>query len=725
MRRIIILILLLTTGFIWATDYNIINRIDFDSYIGDKVIQLSDNNFICIRGKSIDLISIQNNDINVLDSYFSTSFFTNDYFMVGDTLYIATIVNGFEVYNIENNTINFINKIGDETDEYKIVMQNSLEICDSSLISERINHYNDGSFDISIDIRDVNDNYNILTTQNYNDDDVCTDIFSIGNYVYFVKLHGTIEYTHVDNLLDLDTEEVSFPGVQDYYIWSSYYIDGSLYIYFNDFTTGGILRKFSFQDTAVLTEDYSIALPLIPNLKVKTHNNELLLWGKYNGSDSTVQKYDVTNNNPEVIQEVTFENENIGNVFTYDTGNLVFSRERIFLTNQNYQVIDELFDNYFLLSRDILLGRYLILQKIVGSSMMEKYIYDLEEEHFLDIELNSNWYYSTSRRSFNEDKAVFLNGNQAKIVFFDETGISEVFDLDYEHWIDLITFAENNLAVTYQNESGNFAVSCYTYSNGIIELIAENEFSSSHGKPVLIDDVHILISFSGNNITTNDYYSFDTGDFEFITSFETETSLSYFYNNKMIFQTNEVHNFSDTDNPVHETTISESFVRYSDASYNGHNNLVFDNPYRISVFDSNYNHINTIGDSSKSFFLEDDKIVLCEDDHLTIAELPFVSSEEQDIHNSSFTIHNLSNYPNPFNPSTTISFQLEHQPKEQAQIEIYNIKGQLVEELGVKNLELGMNEVGWNAERFSSGVYFYKLVTDGKEVAAKKMLLLK
>ena len=720
MKQRILLLMVLVSSFAWTTDYNIINRIDFDTYIGDKVIQLSDNNFICIRGKSIDIISIQNNDINVLDSYFSTSFFTEEYFLTNNTLYVSTSANGFEVYNIDDSTINFVTKIGAETDEYKIIMQNSLETCDSKLISEYINQYNDGSFDVSIDIYDINDNYTLLASQNYNE--ICTDIFTIGDHVYFIRMYGTIEYTQAENLIDLETEEVSFSGVQDHYIWSSYYIDGSLYIYFTDFVTG-VLKKYSFQDTAVLTEDYSIPLPAIPNLKVKAQDNELILWGKINSTDSGIQKYEITNNEWELINEVTFAEEHIGDFFTYETGYIVFTRERICIMDQNFEVVEELFENYRLYPKDIILSRYLILQKRTAYSSEEKYIFDLEEEQFLDIELNSNWYYSTSRRSYYEDKAVFLNGNQAKIVFFDETGISEVFDLDYEHWIYLITFAENTLAVTYQNESGNFAVSCYDYNNGNLELIAENEFSSSHGKPVLIDDVHILISFSGNNITTNDYYSFDTGDFEFLTSFETESPTTYFYNNKLIYQSNEVYIFSDIDNPVHETTISESYVRYTRASYNGYANLLFESMYRVSVFDDSFNHVNTFGEVSYSYFLEDDKIVLCEDDHLTIAELPFVEFNEEDIPVVNQLL--LLNYPNPFNPSTEIRYRLsEIRDINSASIEIYNVKGQLVDSLPVA-LNGVEGSVTWNANRFASGVYFYKLSVDGKQEGIKKMLLLK
>lgn len=81
----------------------------------------------------------------------------------------------------------------------------------------------------------------------------------------------------------------------------------------------------------------------------------------------------------------------------------------------------------------------------------------------------------------------------------------------------------------------------------------------------------------------------------------------------------------------------------------------------------------------------------------------------------------LSNYPNPFNPATTISFHLERAGG--YTVTVYNIAGQEVWEqsgtaaAGEVNLEL-------DASDFSNGVYFYRLTTDDV-VSTKKMLLLK
>jgi hypothetical protein len=101
-----------------------------------------------------------------------------------------------------------------------------------------------------------------------------------------------------------------------------------------------------------------------------------------------------------------------------------------------------------------------------------------------------------------------------------------------------------------------------------------------------------------------------------------------------------------------------------------------------------------------------------------------VSSGEENTQ-PSLEINKLSNYPNPFNPNTTISFSLNNTPQEKVQIIIYNIKGQLVEEFRLTNYKLGVNEIVWDAEQFSSGVYFYKLTVNNKTIDSRKMLLLK
>jgi hypothetical protein len=81
-----------------------------------------------------------------------------------------------------------------------------------------------------------------------------------------------------------------------------------------------------------------------------------------------------------------------------------------------------------------------------------------------------------------------------------------------------------------------------------------------------------------------------------------------------------------------------------------------------------------------------------------------------------------ANYPNPFNATTSISFDLPRAGK--ASLKIYNVAGQLVESLVDGHMDAGRHTVNWDASRYSSGVYFYKLDTAGSAIT-KRMTLLK
>ncbi len=85
------------------------------------------------------------------------------------------------------------------------------------------------------------------------------------------------------------------------------------------------------------------------------------------------------------------------------------------------------------------------------------------------------------------------------------------------------------------------------------------------------------------------------------------------------------------------------------------------------------------------------------------------------------------NVPNPFNPSTTISFDL---PKAtHVDLKVYNIRGELIATLAGGNIAAGRREISWDGlsdggSKVASGVYFYRLVTKEFE-ETKKMILLR
>jgi len=104
---------------------------------------------------------------------------------------------------------------------------------------------------------------------------------------------------------------------------------------------------------------------------------------------------------------------------------------------------------------------------------------------------------------------------------------------------------------------------------------------------------------------------------------------------------------------------------------------------------------------------------------------PEVSVDDPIISNVSIQ---LSNYPNPFNPSTTIEFSIQNDSE--IDLSILNMKGQKIKTLAKNEFNKGDHSIIWNGdnesgESVSSGIYYYKLNVNGKTEAVKKCLLLK
>ena len=81
------------------------------------------------------------------------------------------------------------------------------------------------------------------------------------------------------------------------------------------------------------------------------------------------------------------------------------------------------------------------------------------------------------------------------------------------------------------------------------------------------------------------------------------------------------------------------------------------------------------------------------------------------------------NYPNPFNPSTSIEYKLKREGS--VKIQIFNIKGQLVETLDDSFKTPGSYSLKWHPNGLGSGQYYYQIILDGKPVKTKKAIYLK
>ena len=80
------------------------------------------------------------------------------------------------------------------------------------------------------------------------------------------------------------------------------------------------------------------------------------------------------------------------------------------------------------------------------------------------------------------------------------------------------------------------------------------------------------------------------------------------------------------------------------------------------------------------------------------------------------------NYPNPFNPQTTIQYSLPQ--KCHVVVKVYNALGEEIAELVNSYEDAGYHKVDFDANRLSSGIYFYRIQA-GEFSSLKKMILLR
>ena len=81
-------------------------------------------------------------------------------------------------------------------------------------------------------------------------------------------------------------------------------------------------------------------------------------------------------------------------------------------------------------------------------------------------------------------------------------------------------------------------------------------------------------------------------------------------------------------------------------------------------------------------------------------------------------------FPNPFNPVTTIRFEISVESLQAASLQIFDLQGRLVVTLVKGDFIMGEHEIQWNASNYSSGIYFAELVS-GNFRQVQKLVLMK
>ena len=293
------------------------------------------------------------------------------------------------------------------------------------------------------------------------------------------------------------------------------------------------------------------------------------------------------------------------------------------------------------------------------------------------------------------------------------------------------------------SEYGQFVQTGYNYIYQLIDnsLIYMGEFPGNMSHYTDYEDSEYLVYFYENNLYFRDINSpfsiLQAYNLTFSTtrnlvnhikkgiiSFrETFDYFYYSYNDELELFTN-IHNFYFS---VSNFRTMNHFNGYSSVNGSwGSNEVIYyrsdlDGLYQIGSYEYEGSPVNSF------IYPEENKLLLQKNSSIHLYDITYTTVDTKDDVISNNNPILFSNYPNPFNPSTTISYTLQ-QPSI-LRIDIYNIKGQKVKSLINEYKPAGEHNVTWHGTDDSgnvvgSGVYFYRMEVEGYSIT-KKMVLLK
>ena len=214
---------------------------------------------------------------------------------------------------------------------------------------------------------------------------------------------------------------------------------------------------------------------------------------------------------------------------------------------------------------------------------------------------------------------------------------------------------------------------------------------------------------------------FDTAT-QSIYAFDSANTCSYYFREKLIDSlamtagssnscSNKTYDWSRTDTIYNVIGLTKSFHRYNGT---GNSTLQYNSNFGIIRYED-FSYMGSYGHQYTG------TMIGCFINGIKYGDT--IVTDIREINKNIPTVIKLSqNYPNPFNPNTKIKFDVTKSSS--VKIVVYDVSGREVQTLVNERLNPGTFETTFDGSQFTSGVYFYKMVTEGYS-ETRKMLLIK
>lgn len=350
-----------------------------------------------------------------------------------------------------------------------------------------------------------------------------------------------------------------------------------------------------------------------------------------------------------------------------------------------------------------------------------------EEAEFAPISRVNNYYTDAGKLLSTDNYNQHVGGQlvlySRRIYQYEDNQLTTVTLESYEEFEVLMStsvqtyyYDDNNLIdyITKASDNGSiYAIDNYSYNDDGLLIRLDYYDGNNEYSPDNYTDYFTYGYDNNSRLILKKGYQFNEGTDDYMLS-----QQSYTYNDAGNITSLIDGDPTNDDYYFEDYLYDENYYLIRIDAFEVEDNIPFLSGYLEITNDENGNDVNR--DFYTSLFPLDTYYCSV---YTTKTFLTFVPNDEVEI----LQADNLANYPNPFNPETTISFQLKSNLN--THLSIYNLKGQLVKSFPTPHLKIGNNEIVWNGKdnhnrEVASGIYFLKLKNDNL-ITSKKMILMK
>ncbi len=564
----------------------------------------------------------------------------------------------------------------------------------------------------------------LLSSINLPNDRIVNKAFFHNQHYYFVEYHDVVKMC-----VDLTAMNLQ-PATEDNehfdYVWDANLYDDHLFLtaYQGDFLS---LFVYSFQEDGTLSLNNEYPLDYTVNSSAVFNDAEIIYTGFSDIEEHSIIRFQWQNeeltNREDFQLNITATSLNL---MKSDVEYLAFTRSEIYRLDQDFQQQTIISESTYYWAQEVLMDRYIVMLADSDRDIYDfvYHIFDIETHTFLPFE--SEGFVSIQKQRYSQDYLIFEHTSFVKIVRLGDNGIESIANLSMPANYNTFEMFDN-VACISQIVDSELIYKFYRIEGD--QLIFLNEFDPDYptNTCMFLDPHHIVII--ENYIYHPGYYYYRIeNDFSLTEIMFVPGEMEIYATESMIAPSGtglSPLNFTDPDTPSLWDALTLPGYQYLDnymVSYNGQSHYMYSDSYfNTYITDNRFNVLHHWQDSY-AFFLDGNNIVLNDGSSVVLAQVNGLDSDEETIPPKVNSLVMHPNHPNPFNPTTTISFDLPQRCH--VRLEIYNIKGQRVDTLLDEVMDTGNHRIVWQPQNKASGVYLSRLRT-GRDERVRKMILLK